>query len=320
MKKATALNLIGMALLLAATIVWGTSFFILKETIESAPTFFVIAVRFLIAGIGLSLIFIKKLLSTKKSALLRGIILGLLLTAAYMTQTIGLENTTPGRNAFLTSSYCVMCPFIIWALFRTRPKLYNVISAVLCIVGIGMVALSGAEVTEENVLLGDGLTLCSAVFFGLQIIFIDKYQTEGYDPVQLLIPELLTVGVIFIATSAIFELPNIGISGYALNSEQILNVLYLTFACTFFAQFAQILGQKFTTANQSAIILSLESVFGVMFSVIFGVEKLTTLIIIGFVIIFIAMMVSELHLDPVKLFKKKSAKLSAADENKNKEE
>ena len=57
-----------------------------------------------------------------------------------------------------------------------------------------------------------------------------------------------------------------------------------------------------------------------MFSVIFGVEKLTTLIIIGFVIIFIAMMVSELHLDPVKLFKKKSAKLSAADENKNKEE
>ena len=318
MKKTTTLNLIGMALLLAATIVWGTSFFILKETISSAPTFFVIAARFLIASVCIALIFIKKVIAIKKDALIRGFILGLLLTAAYMTQTIGLENTTPGRNAFLTSSYCVMCPFLIWALFKKRPKLYNVISAVLCIVGIGMVALSGSEVAGENVLLGDGLTLCSAVFFGLQIIFIDKYQKEGYDSVQLLIFELLTVGVIFIACSAIFELPKIGLSGYALNTDQILNIAYLTFACTFFAQFAQIIGQKFTTANQSAIILSLESVFGVFFSVLFGVEKLSTLIVIGFVVIFIAMMVSELHLDPIKLFCKKSAKENLAEENKEK--
>lgn len=316
MKKTTALNLIGMALLLAATIVWGTSFFILKETISSAPTFFVIAARFLIASVCIALIFVKKVVAIKKDALIRGLILGLLLTAAYMTQTIGLENTTPGRNAFLTSSYCVMCPFIIWVLFKKRPKLYNVISAVLCIVGIGMVALSGAEVSEGNVFLGDGLTLCSAVFFGLQIIFIDKFQKEGYDSVQLLIFELLTVGVIFIVCSAVFELPKIGVSGYALNSDQILNVAYLTFACTFFAQFAQIIGQKFTTANQSAIILSLESVFGVLFSVLFGVEKLSTLIVVGFVVIFIAMMVSELHLDPIKLFSKKSAKTSLVEENK----
>ena len=318
MKKTTTLNLIGMALLLAATIVWGTSFFILKKTISSAPTFFVIAARFLIASVCIALIFIKKVIAIKKGALIRGFILGLLLTAAYMTQTIGLENTTPGRNAFLTSSYCVMCPFLIWALFKKRPKLYNVISAVLCIVGIGMVALSGSEVAGENVLLGDGLTLCSAVFFGLQIIFIDKYQKEGYDSVQLLIFELLTVGVIFLACSAIFELPKIGLSGYALNTDQILNIAYLTFACTFFAQFAQIIGQKFTTANQSAIILSLESVFGVLFSVLFGVEKLSTLIVIGFVVIFIAMMVSELHLDPIKLFCKKSAKENLAEENKEK--
>lgn len=306
MKKQTKLNLIGMALLLAATVIWGTSFFILKETIESAPTFFVIAIRFTVAGIILSLIFIKKLIHINKATLIRGLILGLFLTAAYMTQTIGLDNTTPGRNAFLTSSYCVMCPFIIWLLFRKKPKLYNILSAVLCVVGIGMVALSSGESTGENYLLGDGLTLCGAVFYGLQIIFIDRFQKDGYDTLQLLVPEILTVGIAFTLSSLIFELPTVGISGYALNSEQLLNIAYLTFACTLFAQFAQILGQKYTSANQSAIILSLESVFGVLFSVIFGVESLTTLILIGFIVIFIAMMVSELHLDPIKLFKKKS--------------
>ena len=60
MEKSKKLNFIGLVLLLLATLVWGTSFFILKETIAQVPTFFVIAVRFVVAGLGLLLIFIKK--------------------------------------------------------------------------------------------------------------------------------------------------------------------------------------------------------------------------------------------------------------------
>lgn len=302
MEKSKKLNLIGVILLLSATLVWGTSFFILKQTIEQVPTFYVIAIRFLVAGLGLGLIFIKKLVKIDKKTILRGFILGVFLTLAYVTQTIGLKNTTPGRNAFLTSSYCIMCPFIIWLLFKIRPKLYNVVSATLCIIGIGLVSLSGGE--SGNYYLGDGLTLISAVFFGLQIIFIDKFQKEGYDSIKLLIIEILTVGVVFAICSLIIELPN-GIECYRLNSEQFFKILYLTLACTLFAQFAQIFGQRFTNANQSAIILSLESVFGTFFSVLFAGEQLTTLIVVGFVIIFIAMMMSELKIDVFHLIKGK---------------
>lgn len=308
MEKAKRLNLIGILLLFLATLAWGTSFFILKETIAQVPTFFVIAIRFLLATVGLCLIFFKKVKTMTKITFFKGVVLGLFLTAAYITQTIGLENTTPGRNAFLTSSYCVMCPFILWVLFKRKPKLYNVISAVACIVGIGLVALSGGDAVAENVLLGDGLTLIGAVFFGLQIVFIDKFQVEGSDTVQLLIPELLTVGVIFTVATLIFELPIIGVSGYALNTEQILKIGYLTLVCTLFAQSAQIIGQKFTSANQCAIILSLEAVFGVLFSVIFAGEVLTATMIVGFIIIFIAIMISELKINPIRIFIKKNNK------------
>lgn len=300
MNRKKQLNLIGILLLLSATIVWGTSFFILKETIQEVPTFFVIAIRFIVAGLLLCLIFINKVKNLDRKTIVRGIILGLLLASAYMTQTLGLERTTPGRNAFLTSSYCVMCPFLIWILFKKKPKFYNVISAILCIIGIGLVSLSNTD-EGGNYLLGDGLTLISAIFFGFQIIFIDKFQKEGFDTIKMLLIELLTVGIIFTMCSLIFELPK-GIKSYSLNANQALKIAYLTLFCTFYAQSAQILGQKFTSANQSSIILSLESVFGVLFSVIFANEKLTFLIILGFVIIFIAMMISELGAD---MFKKK---------------
>jgi len=311
------LNLIGVMLLLLATLAWGTSFIVLKETISELPAFFVIAIRFLLAAGGLYLIFIKKMRGMTKKTFLCGMILGVILTLAYVTQTIGLENTTPGRNAFLTSSYCVMVPFLMWLIFKSKPRLYHVVSAFTCIVGVGLVALSNDKVTGDNMVLGNALTVVGAVFFGLQIIFIDKFQEQGHDAVRLLIPELLTAGVLHVIMSLIFELPFRGIGAYAMNLEQGLKILYLTLVCTLFAQFAQITGQKFTSASQTSIILSLEGVFGVVFSVILGDEKLTVPLVIGFAIIFIAVLISELKLDPVKLFKKKQRQLSDISKNEN---
>ena len=305
MEKSKKLNLLGIFLLFSATIVWGTSFFILKETIEQVPAFYVISIRFLIAGIGLGLIFWKKIRAINKKTFWRGVLIGAVLAAAYATQTIGLKYTSPGKNAFLTSSYCIMCPFIVWLFYKDRPKLYHIISATLCLVGIGFVCLSG--ISEGISFLGDGLTLVAAVFFALQIIFIDRYQNEGYDSIQMLVVEVITVGILIMILSIIFELPQ-GISNFALNGEQIGKILYLTVVCTLYAQFALIFGQMFTTVNEASIILCLESVFGTLFSIIFTGEYLSVPVIIGFVIIFVAMLISELKIDFFEKFKRKSAK------------
>ncbi len=263
---------------------------------------FVIAIRFLVAGVVLALFFIKKLKTVTKRSLLRGVIVGLFLATAYITQTYGLMNTTPGKNAFLTSSYVIMCPFMLWILFKKKPSIKNIVSAVICIVGIGLIALSGEKQTGNSSLLGDGLTLVSAVFFGLQIVFIAHFQSKGEDSVVLLVFEFLTAGLIFALISFTVELNTYGIGAYALQGDKLFNVIYLTLVCTLFAQSAQMIGQKYTATNQSALILSLESVFGMLFSVIMGVEKVTFILGMGFAIVFVAILISELEIKKKEKF------------------
>ena len=300
MAKINKSHLLGELLLLIATLAWGTSFFILKDTIASAPTFFVLAVRFLISGVVLGIIFFKKMSKLNKKVLLQGVVLGIILALAYVIQTLGLIYTTPSRNAFLTASYAVMTPFLYWFFTKNAPKSYSVVSAILCIVGIGFISLTSNAGSGLNYLVGDGLTLISAIFYALQIIYIDKYQTEQKsDSICLLAIELLTVGVINGILSLIFELPK-GVEVYALNVDQILNICYLTGVCTLVAQFCMIFGQKLTTVNQASLILSLEAVFGAFFSVLFGRETLTVMLVIGFIIVFVAMLINEFKIDVLK--------------------
>ncbi len=306
MDKSKKLNLIGQLCLVSAILVWGSSFVILKQTMESVPPFYLIAIRFLLSSLVLFLVFIKKMIKIKLKTLIRGGILGLFLAGAYLFQTIGLINTTPARNAFLTSAYCVMCPFLVWILFKSKPELKSFIAAVLAIIGIGFTAFSNGNIGGSDTLLGDGLTLVGALFFAFQIIFIEKFQKQGEDAIELLIPQLLVVGVIFTVLSLSIELPTKGISAYALSLNQLGSVAYLTFICTLFAQAMQIIGQKYTMSAQSSIILSGEAVCGAVFSVIVGYEKLGAFLIIGFVIMFIAMLLTEL--DFKAYFKKKQAK------------
>lgn len=304
MKNTNISQLLGKFLLLIATLAWGSSFFILKDTIATVPMFFVLTIRFFISGIVLGIIFFKQLIKLSKKMIMQGIVLGITLALAYVIQTIGLTYTTPSRNAFLSGSYAVMTPFLYWFFSKKAPKLYSVVSAVLCVVGIGFISLTDNVIGELFYLFGDGLSLISAIFYALQIIYIDMYRGEQkYDSMCLLAIELLTVGVINGILSLIFELPK-GVEIYAMNLDQILNICYLTGICTLVAQFCLMFGQKLTTVNQASLILSLEAVFGAFFSVLFGREVLTGKLITGFIIVFVAMLINELKVDVLKPFKK----------------
>lgn len=320
MNKKKSLGILGMALLFGAAIAWGTSFLVLKNTIEGLPTLYVLGLRFFFSAAIISLICIKKTIKIKKGTALRGAAIGFIVFCAYLTQTYGLRYTTPGQNAFITALYCVMTPFFVWFIYKIKPKSYNVAAAVMCVVGIGLVALSGSEENSSAVVLGNSLTFASAIFYALQVVFIDRFA-KSEDPLQLLIGELFVIGVLFLILSAAIEIPVYGISSFAINKSQLFNIVYLTLVCTLFAQFAQIVGQKLTTASQSAIILSLEGVFGTLFSVLMGAESLTLTMGLGFAAIFAATLVSELKPDFGKLLRKNPRKdLMAEDIKKRKGE
>lgn len=294
-------NLIGQLLLFSATVIWGTSFVVLHDTILEVPKFYVIGLRFLASAVIFFVIFYKRILKMNKRTLLGGLFAGISLALAYTTQTVGLEYTTPGKNAFLTSLYCVFAPFLVWIMLKEKPKSYNLIALLFCIIGVGFISFSGGSELLTFTFLGEGMTLFSAVFFAFQLVFLEKYN--DCDTVSMVFVQLLTTAVFVSLLSLTSELPK-GIDKFSLNLNQGLKILYLTLFATIYAQIALIIGQKKTSPGEAAIILSLEAVFGALFSILFGKENVTVPLIIGFIIIFISVLISELKIDLLKIFKK----------------
>ena len=107
MKTETKRTVAAKLMLFSSAVIWGSSFFILKNTLDELPVYFLLCVRFLFSAILLSIVFFKKWKLFNLKYLWTGAITGAFLGFAYIFQTIGLKHTTPGTNAFLTTVYCV---------------------------------------------------------------------------------------------------------------------------------------------------------------------------------------------------------------------
>ncbi len=290
-------GIFGRFLLIFVTMIWGSSFIILKDTLSLFGgghfTFFVLAARFFCATLVLLPFGIRSIKTFDKKTLIGGLILGVILYFAYAFQTVGLKYTTASKNAFLTTTYCAIVPFLSWLILKKKPALNNYIAAVMCIVGVAFVSFIGKDESDSSQLLGDILTVCCGLFYALQIIYNDKFA-GGKNAIQILIVELTVVSVLMAGTSLIAEFPKYS-SQFEITGEVVWKILYLAVFATAFAQFGQIFSQKFVPPTVVPIILSLESVFGVVFEIILGDAHLTPLIIIGFVVIFGAEIISEIN-------------------------
>lgn len=276
--------------LFSAALIWGISFFIVKDTTNAIPPNFLLALRFTIACIALAVIFHKKLKLLDREYMVSGAVIGFCLFLAYSSQTIGITDTTPGKNAFLTAVYCVIVPFLFWAVNKTKPDRYNVIAAVLCLTGIGFVSLTEGF----SMRMGDALTLLGGFFYALHMVMVAKLAHDK-DPVLISILQFGYAAVFSWIVTLIFETPPQSISMSTMGS-----VLFLALGCTALGLSFQNFGQKYTHPAAASIILSLESVFGVFFSVLLYGEKMTVRLVIGFALIFVAVIVSETKLSFLK--------------------
>lgn len=282
---------LGKLLILLATIIWGSSFVVLKNTLDTIPTEFLLGFRFFLAAVLLSAVFYQMWREFNLSYLRRGLLLGLLLFGAYYSQTLGLTDTTPGKNAFLTATYCAIVPFLYWAVDKLRPDRYNISAALLCLLGIGMVAIT----SSFSIRLGDSLTLVGAMFYAAHIVTLAKF-TRGHNPLLLTTVQFFTCGLLgwglqlLVVRQPVPELTAANISA----------LLYLTIFCSAIALSFQSFGQKYTEPATAAILLSLESVFGVLFSIMFYHEAITLRMFCGFGLIFLAIIISETKLSFLK--------------------
>ena len=200
-------------------------------------------------------------------------------------QTFGLALTTPSKNAFLTAVYCVIVPFLTWAVVKARPDRYNIAAALLCVTGVGLVSLTEGLTINA----GDLLTLCCALFYASHIVAVAKVS-PGKDITLLTVFQFAFAALYAWVCGALTEsFPAEALADPAL----LLPMAYLCVMATTVALLFQNVGQVWSDPASASVILSLESVFGVASSVAFYGDPVTVRLLAGFALIFVAVVCSE---------------------------
>lgn len=286
----------GELLLVLTAIIWGSGFVASAVALEHYTPYQILAGRFLIGAVILSLIFFKKFNKLNKSTLIKGALLGLFLYIAFALQTVGLQFTTPSKNAFLTAVNVVIVPFIGFLLYKRKIDMYELTGAILAVVGIAVLSLK----LSSDISVGDVLTLGCAVGFAFHIFYTAKFvKTE--DPVVLTIVQMVTAAVIGCIV-ILFR----GETSFSVESEGVLNLLYLGIFSTTIAFLMQTVAQKYITETKAAIILATESFWGMVFSIIILSEIMTGRMIIGAFLILLAILISETKMRFLKKDKMKT--------------
>ena len=271
-----------MSLLLVA-IIWGSGFIVTKNALDHITPYNMLFYRFFVSTVLLSMIFFKKIRKASTKDIKGGVVIGLFLFAGFATQTVGLQYTEAGKQAFITATNVVMVPFIYWGISKKKPDKFDLAAAFLCLVGIGILSL------DSNLAMGYGdlLTLICAVFFALHISSTGYFAKES-DPYVISIVQLGTAAVLSLIFALLFEGAPVVIQG-----QTVIPILYLAVFSTMLAFLIQTIAQKYTNSTHAAIILSLEAVFGSTFAIIFLKEELSLRFFIGCMSILISVITSE---------------------------
>jgi drug/metabolite transporter (DMT)-like permease len=277
-------NRLAIGSLILVTIIWGGGFVASDMALESMGPFQIMAVRFLLATVLMGLISIKSLKGIKKAEVMAGGLMGVALFTGFAFQIVGLQYTTPSKNAFLTALNVVIVPFISFLILKKKIGLKGVIGALMSVAGVALLSLD----SNFSLGFGDGLTLICAFGFAFQIFltseFVKKYRATVLNFIQMATAFLLSV---------ICLIGN-GEMNFEVTTKGWLSVLYLGVISTTVCYLLQTAGQKYVDETKAAIILSMESVFGTIFSIVILHEIITLRMVIGSGIILAAVVISNL--------------------------
>jgi len=279
--------------LLYAAAIWGSTFFIVKDSLNLVDPVILVGYRFTLAAILLG----GYCLIAKKQLLVgwgKGIILGIFLWLLYIPQTIGLSITTASNSGFITGLFVAFVPIFSLLIFKRKPSTLSLIATVISLAGLW--TLTGGMTDINN---GDLLTLLAAMTYAIHILYVDKYLKQGYDPAVLCFQQFLFVGLVSLIVGAIFKLPFT--PG---NLKTITVILFLTLFPTLSAFAIQMVAQKFTSPLRVSLIFALEPVFAAVFAWTLGNEQVIMRRALGGLLIFAAMLISSIPAERFK-FKRK---------------
>lgn len=275
------------ALLLIVTLVWGYGLIVSDDALTGGMgVFTMLAGRFLSAAVVLffvrACLFGRKCYArfTAKEAGV-GMLIGATNFLGFLFQSAGLLYTDTARSGMLTGGYVIFVPLVCCVLKR-KFRLKPVINALIFLVG--MAFLFDVRSVGSSFNPGDALTLLSAVFFAAQILLVDKFA-GGVNIFNFNVAQMLTMGLLGLAGALAFELPSLSAVDWKICLPA---VLYLGVFSSAFAYLVQAFAQSRLSPSLTAILLSLESLAGVLFSLMVGNAAWAPSLAIGCVVMLAA--------------------------------
>ncbi len=278
--------------LLIITVIWGTSFPIMKIVLAYIPAYAYLALRFLLAAMVLIMIYPKSLKKINKRTLFHGCILGLFMFGGMAFQVVGLYTTSASNSGFITGLNVVMVPMISAVMLKKKPDRASVIGVTVAFAGLFF--LSGGLKFDFN--FGDFLTFLCAICWAFQITFIDRF-TETEDASLLAILQLAFTGI---ASACMWLTADIG-KPMIINSTVILILLFTGILGSAIGFGGQTIAQKYTTPTHTSLIFTAEPVFAALFAMVIpnadGLTEIPTITkAAGCLMILAGMLVSELKI------------------------
>ncbi len=270
--------------LLAITLIWGSTFTIVKLSLAQVSPILFICIRFWIATL-VTVVFMPRVFrSITPRTLKQGTNLALALLGGFLFQTLGLRSTTPSRSAFITSLSVLLVPLLGFFLFRRRPRIRTLIGVALATVGLGLLTLNTLPIKFVR---GDILTLICAMVFALHILLIGRYL-PGTDFRELVVLQLGGSALLCTLLLPMLETPFL-----AWDLHIAFYLLVTGVFATGLAFYVQNRAQQFTTPNRTALIFSLEPFFAALFAYLILGQTMTMKEWTGGVLVLAGILTSE---------------------------
>jgi len=271
--------------LLFIALIWGSTFIIVKQSIENTPVFSFLFMRFALAGMLLILINAPKLKAIDKGVLADGVMLGMALFLAYAFQTFALTATSASITAFITGLFVVFVPVLSSVFLRKLPRQEAMVGVVFATIGLAFIALQGKFLVS----FGEFLALVCAFFITIHIILTDKLSRRNDFGLLTLVQ--VNIVALFSLIFSLFLDPRV--IPIQFNNQLIFSLIINSVFATFVAFVIQTSMQKYTTPTKAAIIFIMEPVSSAFFSYWIGGELLTAKQYVGTSFILFAMVFTE---------------------------
>ena len=249
-----------------------TSYLFSKLILEGMGLFNLLSVRFLLAFVLLAALFFPRLRAMDRRTLRSGAVMGALYFLVMTAELSGLRRTDSSTVSFLENTAIVWVPVLSAALSRRFPEGKTMLSAALCLLGVGFLTLGGAV----GFGVGEAFCLAAALLYAAAILVTDQLTHRGIDALAAGIVQVGTIGALSLAASFLTETPRLPAGGM-----EWLGIVLLAVVCTGFGFTLQPVAQSGTTAERSGMFCALNPLVAATLGAVFLHETVTARTILG---------------------------------------